>query len=114
VPAGIGNGDWTIEIVDSAGNINYSPMFTVTGGTGVQGAAAVTSTVVASTATSTPTLTGIPIPGQSGSSSTSGGAATKTVTTTTGSGAVATGAAVQLAGHGMAAVMGLGALVMLA
>jgi hypothetical protein len=112
VPIGIGNGQWTIQIIDSAGNINYSPMFQVSGGSGSQGVASVTSTLVASTATNTPTITGTNL------LVTATGKATSTKSVSSITGAVAgtpSGGAAQVAGHGgIAAVIGLGALAMLA
>jgi hypothetical protein len=103
VPSTIGNGQYTLEITDIAApsDGNYSPLFTVSGGAGKQGALPPehTSNVVSvNTATIKPLSTG-----SSGASSTGSSAAT-----TTGSGsskATATGgSAAPTSGAGLRAV----------
>jgi hypothetical protein len=69
IPANIGNGQWSIAITDGTdADANYSPMFSISGGTGTQGspgsasatAAPTTAAVTGSLASFLATATGAP------------------------------------------------------
>jgi len=69
IPANIGNGQWSIAITDGTdADANYSPMFTINGGSGTQGspgsasatAAPTTAAVTGSLASFLATATGAP------------------------------------------------------
>jgi len=134
VPAGLVSGtQYTIEIADADGgtNVNFSPFFAITGGTGVSALPSAAASSGASSAAASSAAVSSPTSGASGttdaSSATtkpvtlSGDSSTKTTkATATGTGATATATAsassndALMRSGSLAAVIGMGALVMLA
>jgi len=126
IPTDLADGDsYTIEIADGSGgaNVNYSPFFTITGGTGAAAQSSATtaaSSVVSSAASSAtsakssaaasstdnpPTLT---------KSKTTATPTSKTSTAVSASASAPSNDAMSMRSGSLAAVVGMGALVMLA
>ncbi|KAF2665140.1 hypothetical protein BT63DRAFT_85878 [Microthyrium microscopicum] len=120
VPSDIGSGTWSIAITGGS-DTNYSPFFTVTGGTGTQGAYGKTSTTTTVSSTST-TSSGTTTSKSSSASTTdasstssksSTGTASPASTTSSKSSSVpSSGASLQMGGN-VAAAIGLGAFAIL-